>query len=75
MYEPVLSATIVGSVDGALVNATPAFLESIRLTTFTRESLQLSYLTCSRQQGPSYRLRPHIPQFVSGEIYFHVDNI
>ncbi|TXT05904.1 hypothetical protein VHUM_03665 [Vanrija humicola] len=35
IYEPVLSATIVGSVDAALVASTPGFLDSIRLTTFT----------------------------------------
>jgi Ca2+-dependent lipid-binding protein len=37
-YEPVLSQTIVASVDAALEANTPSFLESIRLTTFTRES-------------------------------------
>jgi hypothetical protein len=36
-YEPVLSQTIVASVDAALANVTPAICESIRLTTFTRE--------------------------------------
>ncbi|KAF9199830.1 hypothetical protein BGZ49_010006 [Haplosporangium sp. Z 27] len=35
IYEPVLSATIVQTVDSILVDATPAFLDSIRLTTFT----------------------------------------
>ncbi|KAF9911494.1 hypothetical protein EC991_003296 [Linnemannia zychae] len=35
IYEPVLSSTIVGVVDGILVDQTPAFLDSIRLTTFT----------------------------------------
>ncbi|KAF9977162.1 hypothetical protein BGZ73_006833 [Actinomortierella ambigua] len=35
IYEPVLSATVVGVVDGILVDQTPAFLDSIRLTTFT----------------------------------------
>lgn len=34
-YEPVLSQTIVASVDAILSTSTPAFLESIRLTTFT----------------------------------------
>lgn len=34
-YEPVLSATIVESVDAALVANTPGFLDSIRMTTFT----------------------------------------
>ena len=34
-YEPVLSQTIVASVDAVLVASTPSFLESIRLTTFT----------------------------------------
>lgn len=34
-YEPVLSATIVQSVDAALVANTPGFLDSIRMTTFT----------------------------------------
>lgn len=38
-YEPVLSQTIVASVDAALEANTPSFLESIRLTTFTCESL------------------------------------
>lgn len=36
-YEPILSQTIVASVDNALAASTPAFLESIRMTTFTRE--------------------------------------
>ncbi|KAF9136032.1 hypothetical protein BGW39_007995 [Mortierella sp. 14UC] len=35
IYEPVLSSTVVGVVDGILVDQTPAFLDSIRLTTFT----------------------------------------
>lgn len=34
-YEPVLSQTIVASVDAVLASSTPSFLESIRLTTFT----------------------------------------
>jgi hypothetical protein len=36
-YEPILSQTIVASVDNALAASTPAFLESIRMTTFTRK--------------------------------------
>lgn len=35
IYEPVLSATIVASVDQVLSVSTPAFLDSIRMTTFT----------------------------------------
>ncbi|KDE05686.1 hypothetical protein MVLG_03920 [Microbotryum lychnidis-dioicae p1A1 Lamole] len=35
IYEPVLSATIVASVDQVLQTSTPAFLDSIRMTTFT----------------------------------------
>ncbi|KAG8929500.1 hypothetical protein FRC02_005514 [Tulasnella sp. 418] len=35
IYEPVLSATIISSVDQILSVSTPAFLDSIRLTTFT----------------------------------------
>lgn len=35
-YEPVLSQTIVSSVDPALEANCPSFLESIKLTTFTR---------------------------------------
>ncbi|CAI2166045.1 12500_t:CDS:10 [Funneliformis geosporum] len=35
IYEPVLSATIVQSVDSVLAASTPSFLDSIRLTTFT----------------------------------------
>ncbi|ORX40969.1 C2 domain-containing protein [Kockovaella imperatae] len=35
IYEPVLSQTIVASVDAVLAASTPSFLESIRLTTFT----------------------------------------
>lgn len=35
IYEPVLSATIVQSVDEVLKTQTPPFLESLRLTTFT----------------------------------------
>lgn len=35
IYEPVLSATIISTVDAILVQQCPAFLDSIRLTTFT----------------------------------------
>lgn len=35
IYEPVLSATIIASVDQILVASTPTFLESIRMSTFT----------------------------------------
>jgi Ca2+-dependent lipid-binding protein len=35
IYEPVLSATVVASVDQILSTSTPAFLDSLRLTTFT----------------------------------------
>jgi Ca2+-dependent lipid-binding protein len=35
IYEPVLSATVVSSVDQILSTTTPAFLDSLRLTTFT----------------------------------------
>lgn len=35
IYEPVLSATIVGTADQILSTNTPAFLDSLRLTTFT----------------------------------------
>ncbi|KAL8287656.1 hypothetical protein RQP46_003514 [Phenoliferia psychrophenolica] len=35
IYEPVLSATIVASVDQVLSISTPSFLDSIRMTTFT----------------------------------------
>lgn len=35
IYEPVLSATVVQTVDSILVDQTPAFLDSIRLTNFT----------------------------------------
>lgn len=35
IYEPVLSATIISSVDQILSTNTPAFLDSLRLTTFT----------------------------------------
>ena len=35
IYEPVLSATIVSSVDQVLSSTTPAFLDSLRLSTFT----------------------------------------
>ncbi|ORZ17605.1 C2 domain-containing protein [Lobosporangium transversale] len=35
IYEPVLSASVVQTVDGILIDQTPAFLDSIRLTTFT----------------------------------------
>ncbi|KAF8530946.1 tricalbin [Gautieria morchelliformis] len=35
IYEPVLSATIVSSVDQILSANTPPFLDSVRLTTFT----------------------------------------
>ncbi|BFZ64699.1 Tricalbin-2 [Saitoella coloradoensis] len=35
IYEPVLSATIVGTVDQVLSTNTPPFLDSLRLSTFT----------------------------------------
>ncbi|KEI37230.1 uncharacterized protein L969DRAFT_53729 [Mixia osmundae IAM 14324] len=35
IYEPVLSATIVASVDQVLSVSTPGFLDSLRMTTFT----------------------------------------
>lgn len=35
IYEPVLSATVIENVDAALKENTPAFLDSMRLTTFT----------------------------------------
>lgn len=35
IYEPVLSATIISTVDAILVQNCPSFLDSIRLTTFT----------------------------------------
>lgn len=35
IYEPVLSATIVASVDAILAASTPSFLDSLRLSTFT----------------------------------------
>jgi Ca2+-dependent lipid-binding protein len=35
IYEPVLSATIISSVDQILSTNTPAFLDSIRMTQFT----------------------------------------
>lgn len=35
IYEPVLSATVISSVDAVLVQQCPSFLDSIRLTTFT----------------------------------------
>ena len=35
IYEPVLSSMVIGIVDGILVDQTPSFLDSIRLTTFT----------------------------------------
>ncbi|EST08677.1 C2 domain protein [Kalmanozyma brasiliensis GHG001] len=35
IYEPVLSATIIGTVDQILVQNCPGFLDSIRMTTFT----------------------------------------
>ncbi|KAK0208431.1 C2 domain-containing protein [Desarmillaria ectypa] len=35
IYEPVLSTTIISSVDQVLSSSTPAFLDSMRLSTFT----------------------------------------
>ncbi len=35
IYEPVLAATIIATVDQVLATATPAFLDSLRLSTFT----------------------------------------
>ncbi|KAF9438112.1 hypothetical protein BGZ76_009730 [Entomortierella beljakovae] len=35
IYEPILSSSIVQTVDAILIDSTPTFLDSIRLTTFT----------------------------------------
>lgn len=35
IYQPVLAATIINTVDQVLAGATPAFLDSLRMTTFT----------------------------------------
>ncbi|KAA8913371.1 C2 domain-containing protein [Sphaerosporella brunnea] len=35
IYQPVLAATVINIADGILSGATPGFLDSIRLTTFT----------------------------------------
>lgn len=35
IYEPVLSAQIIGIADAILIENTPSFLDSIRLSTFT----------------------------------------
>ncbi|KAI9008912.1 C2 domain-containing protein [Phycomyces nitens] len=35
IYEPVLSAQIIGTADAILIESTPSFLDSIRLSTFT----------------------------------------
>ncbi|KAK4191774.1 putative tricalbin [Podospora australis] len=35
IYQPVLAATVINSVDQVLSNATPAFLDSLKLKTFT----------------------------------------
>ncbi|ORY88542.1 C2 domain-containing protein [Syncephalastrum racemosum] len=35
IYEPVLSAQIIGIADAILIESTPSFLDSIRLSTFT----------------------------------------
>ncbi|KAI9277156.1 C2 domain-containing protein [Phascolomyces articulosus] len=35
IYEPVLSAQIIGIADAILIESTPSFLDSIRLTSFT----------------------------------------
>ncbi|KAG0019486.1 hypothetical protein BGZ80_005755 [Entomortierella chlamydospora] len=35
IYEPILSASIIQTVDGVLVDSTPSFLDSIRLSEFT----------------------------------------
>jgi hypothetical protein len=61
-YEPILSQTIVASVDAVLEANTPSFLESIRLTTFTRElstcmqsnraDAQLATKVCISSAGP-----------------------
>lgn len=37
-YEPVLSQTIIASTDAALAGVAPPGVDSIRMTTFTRES-------------------------------------
>lgn len=36
-YEPVLSQTIIASTDAALAGVAPPGVDSIRMTTFTRE--------------------------------------
>lgn len=35
IYQPVLAATIVNTVDQVLAGATPGFIDSLKLTTFT----------------------------------------
>ncbi|KAI5842793.1 C2 domain-containing protein [Tricharina praecox] len=35
IYQPVLAATVINMVDGILAGATPGFLDSLRMTTFT----------------------------------------
>lgn len=35
IYEPGLSAQIIGTADAILIDSTPSFLDSIRLSTFT----------------------------------------
>ncbi|KAI5780050.1 C2 domain-containing protein [Geopyxis carbonaria] len=35
IYQPVMAATIINTVDGILAGATPAFLDSLSMTTFT----------------------------------------
>jgi len=35
IYQPVLAATVINTVDGVLAGATPGFIDSLRMTTFT----------------------------------------
>jgi len=47
IYEPVLSTTIVASVDQILSTSCPPYLESIRLTQFTLGSRLLALTKCA----------------------------
>lgn len=64
-YEPVLSQTIVASVDAALAASTPGFVESIRMTTFTRKSARCGVANDSGNKGTSDRLCTNLSQNVS----------
>lgn len=71
IYEPVLSSTVVGIVDGILVDQTPSFLDSIRLTTFTlgTKAPRVESIKSYPKSDPDIVVRlPYFPLYLRGII-------